>query len=133
MKLSPRQRCRAFLLGEMDVPGMAPVPKAGRPVTVGSWNGMTFGLWMSSIDHIKWAQELFKQDKFRDLLSVLTNASPLVDASKLDATQAQVALGRFLGFQDLLRVLLALPRFPEAAKPEVEADYGTDDISEINV
>lgn len=125
MTLNFRQRLAALFTGQVeDSPRV--VPTVRRQV-VGSWNGMTFALWQTSPEHIKWAQDLFKQEKFRDLLAVLSNACPTFAAQSLDNTQALVHLGRVLGFQDLFRVLLALPRMPEQVVEDLHADYSEPD------
>lgn len=96
---------------------------APRSHVIGTFNGFTLTLWQRSDAHIKFAQELFKQEKFRDLLAVLSNARPMVRTDGIDPTRASLELGRVHGFNDLLRVLLALPFFPDPSLPEVEADY----------
>lgn len=126
-KLSWRQRLRGLLTGQLYVHVERPAyPVPVQRSVVGSWNGFTLALWQASNEHIKWAQELFKQEKFRDLLAVLSNASPAVDPKRAEAYPME--LGRFLGYRQLLGVLLALPRFPEAAKPDVEPDYSAKEV-----
>lgn len=134
MKLTFSQRCKAFFAGEVEVPEPAPAPPPSplstRTIVIGSYNGFTLSLWRQSTDHIKWAQGLFEQPKFQDLLAVLSNAiahpTHIPDHKTTDAYARD--LGRFLGYRELLGVLLSLPRFPEAPKPDVEADYNAETV-----
>lgn len=115
------------LQGRVELPAVAaPVPAPIVRSVVGSWNGFTLSLWQQSNEHIKWAQELFRQERFRDLLAVLSNAVPAVDPKRPEAYHYE--LGKCVGYRQLLAVLLALPRFPEAGKPDVEADYSAKEV-----
>lgn len=127
MKLSLSQRWQALWSGQVEVPVATVSPPAPLVRTVvGSYNGFTLSLWQQSNDHIKWAQVMFQDAKFRDMLAVLSNATPVIDQKVPDAFSKE--LGRFLGYRELLGVLFMLPRFPEAAKPQVEADYDAEAV-----
>lgn len=118
-QLSLTQRLRILFSGQLPEQPAQPVLPPTRRV-VGTYNGMTLVDWVQSDERIKYAQELFRQPFFRDLLAVLSNARPQ-PKQPFDAVRE---FGRREGFDDLLRVLLVLPKFPEQNAPEVEADYG---------
>lgn len=106
-------------------PPKLPPPVAPRPVIIGSYNGYTLALWQDSIEHIKWAQEQFKTPMFRDMLAVLSNATPTFtpgDASS--PTRFSYELGRSHGMRQLLQVIFALPQIPAAPQPDINPDYG---------
>lgn len=125
MRLTFKQRIRAFLLGTVDLPApIASLPTPPRRVVVGSYNGMTLATWQSSGDHIKWMQSMMNNDKFRDMLAVLSNMSVIVDAKTLDGHHAAFDLGKLKGIETALQVLLMLARFPVQEQAEVDADYG---------
>lgn len=89
---------------------------------------MTAELWQRSAEHIKFAQELFQQPKFRDILAVLTNSRPNIVVSPiLDPTRVAVDLGRLQGYGELLKVIFALPMFPSHELPDLQADYSAED------
>lgn len=128
MKLTTGQRFRAFFTGKLpDPPEIKPPPIVPpKKTVVGSWNGFTLSQWQMSNEHIKWAQSMFQDTKFRDMLAVLANASPSID----ERTPASYGkeLGRFLGYRQLLGIIFLLPRFPEQLRPEVEADYDAEHV-----
>lgn len=118
-KLSFRERLSILFTGiPPEIP--QPVVQVTRTV-VGSYNGFTLADWLGSDERIRYAQELFKHPLFRDLLAVLMNAQPALSREKVDPA---FELGRRVGFDDLRRVLMTLPKFPEQPPPEIEADYG---------
>lgn len=83
---------------------------------------MTLPMWKRSNEHIKWAQEVFKVEKFRDMLAVISNTRP-VPTTDPNQIVAAIELGRRRGHDDILRVILDLPLFPEHQTPVLEADY----------
>lgn len=117
----------------IDKPVVTPVPKSPAPTLIkrpsfGPFNGYTLTQWQASNEKVKYAQRLFQEPEFKDLLAVLMNARPRVSQDDMSNPNASaVALGRFLGYDQCLSILLMLPQFPEIPAAEVEADYGAHD------
>ena len=127
MKLSVGQRFKALFTGRVDVQSPERVIERIPPNVMGSWNGYTLSLWQGCNKHIEWMQGMMADHYFRDMLAVLTNATPSFKQESLDPTSASVALGKFLGMRDSLAIIYMLARYPEASRPEVEADYNAND------
>lgn len=135
MTLSWSQRFRAFFAGELPDPPVPPAPPAPKPIrtVVGTYNGFTLYDWRSSPAHVQFCINLFKESMFRDLLAVLMNARPRVHEEETKNSNASaVALGKFLGYQQCLEVLLSLPIHPKLQPPDIEADYGASDLMTQN-
>ena len=127
MKLSVGQRFKALFTGRVDVQPTNRVIERMPPNVSGSWNGYTLSLWQGCNKHIEWMQAMMADHYFRDMLAVLTNATPSFKQESLDPTSASVALGKFLGMRDSLAIIYMLARYPEVSRPEVEADYNAND------
>jgi hypothetical protein len=97
MKLSVGQRFKALFTGRVDVQPPERVIERVPPNVMGSWNGYTLSLWQGCNKHIEWMQAMMADHYFRDMLAVLTNATPSFKQESLDPTSASVALGKFWG------------------------------------
>jgi hypothetical protein len=129
--LTLRERINVIVRGR--IPDRLIPPKASvlppRTRTIGTFNGMTLPMWKRSNEHIKWAQEVFKVEKFRDMLAVISNTRP-VPTTDPNQIVAAIELGRRRGHDDILRVILDLPLFPEHQTPVLEADYSASEVVE---
>ena len=97
-------------------------------MVVGEWNGMTLDRWRNSQPHVAFAQRLFKEPLFRDMLAVLQNVRPFMPTKGITDTEVAVQLGIRLGHDQLMGVLLQLPVMAQIPTEEVPADYGASDF-----
>lgn len=72
------------------------------------WSAISLDDWRSSGVRVDYAASLLKDPTFREMLAVLRNTLMVRDPGRMQNTTAERELGRALGVQDTLTLLLSL-------------------------
>lgn len=91
---------------------------------------MTLHQWKQSPELIKEARQLWVSNTFQDMLSVLVNHEPsgTFRPTPITPTEAAIDLGRVQGYREALELIQSLCEYPPDPVPEVEMDYGAEQI-----
>ena len=101
-------------------------PKAPQPKL--TWSSITLAEWRNSPPRIQFAQQLFRDQTFREMLSVVQNTLVIREPSG----NSDLELGRALGHQDALTLFcsLAVSEAPFSPPEEVEMTYENPDLTQ---
>ncbi len=92
--------------------------------------GMTLIRWRNSPANAEMAAELFSHQTFQDIYSLMVTHRPAGFPTRGDKavcpTRAAIELGRTLGYDDALRLLVSLAIQPPLPPEQIESTYGRD-------
>lgn len=87
---------------------------------------MTLSKWGQTPDNVTRLREIMLTPFFQDLVGVLHNNQPLsfpLEREVITDIQANIQLGRIIGYRECLDTLNAMTVYPNTIE-DIEADYG---------
>lgn len=102
-----------------------PVSIAVRPARL---RGLSLEWWFGQPANLAESQKLFETPLMRDIIDVLHSERPQgfpIRGYPVESVSAHVELGRVEGYNDCLRILLALPHPPAAPIDQIQSTFET--------